>query len=113
MAKRATKKSPARDLANDDIGEAKRKDLWRLLLECRLVEQRANDLFFQNLIKGTSHLGPVALNALQNHSRLPERMNASMVFAGSGRIEPISGGGAVMVGVSSKSWSVHHCAICR
>jgi len=57
LAKRATKKSPARDLANDDIGEAKRKDLWRLQLECRHVEQRANDLFFQNLIKGTSHLG--------------------------------------------------------
>jgi len=57
LAKRAVKKSPARRLANDDIGEAKRIELFRLQLECRHVEQRANDLFFQNLIKGTSHLG--------------------------------------------------------
>jgi len=57
LAKKAAKKTPARDLANDDIGEAKRLELWRLQLECRHVEQRAHDLFFQNLIKGTSHLG--------------------------------------------------------
>ena len=57
MAKKAAKKSPAVDLANDDIGETKRLELFRLQLECRHVEQRANELFFQNLIKGTSHLG--------------------------------------------------------
>ena len=57
MAKRPAKKTPAPDLANDDIGEATRIELWRLQLECRQVEHRANDLFFQNLIKGTSHLG--------------------------------------------------------
>lgn len=57
MAKKPAKKSPANDLANDDIGETQRIELWRLQLECRHVEQRAHDLFFQNLIKGTSHLG--------------------------------------------------------
>ena len=57
MAKKPAKKSPARDLANDDIGEEARMKLFRLQLECRHLEQRANDLFLQNLIKGTSHLG--------------------------------------------------------
>jgi pyruvate dehydrogenase E1 component alpha subunit len=57
LAKRAVKKSPARKLANDDIGEAKRIELFRLQLECRHLEQRAHELFFQNMIKGTSHLG--------------------------------------------------------
>ena len=41
---------------NDDIGEETRLKLWRSLLEIRHVEQRAYDLFLQNLIKGTSHL---------------------------------------------------------
>lgn len=31
--------------------------LYRLMLECRGMEQRAYDLFMQNLVKGTSHLG--------------------------------------------------------
>jgi len=42
--------------ANDDIGEAKRLEMYRLQVVIREAEQRANDLFFQNLIKGTSHL---------------------------------------------------------
>lgn len=42
---------------NDDIGEEKRLELYRLLLECRYMEKRAYDLFLQNLVKGTSHLG--------------------------------------------------------
>ena len=42
--------------ANDDIGEDTRLALWRSLLEIRHVEQRAYDLFLQNLVKGTSHL---------------------------------------------------------
>jgi acetoin:2,6-dichlorophenolindophenol oxidoreductase subunit alpha len=42
--------------ANDDIGEETRLQLWRKQLEVRHVEQRAQDLFLQNLIKGTSHL---------------------------------------------------------
>jgi TPP-dependent pyruvate/acetoin dehydrogenase alpha subunit len=41
---------------NDDIGEAKRLEMYRLQVTIREAEQRANDLFFQNLIKGTSHL---------------------------------------------------------
>jgi TPP-dependent pyruvate/acetoin dehydrogenase alpha subunit len=42
--------------ANDDIGEAKRLALFRSMLVIRLAEQRAYDLFLQNLVKGTSHL---------------------------------------------------------
>jgi pyruvate dehydrogenase E1 component alpha subunit len=41
---------------NDDIGEAKRLDLYRLQVVLREAEQRAYDLFLQNLVKGTSHL---------------------------------------------------------
>lgn len=33
-----------------------RLKLYRLMQECRMLEQRAYDLFMQNLIKGTSHL---------------------------------------------------------
>src|ERR1700730_63194 len=42
--------------ANDDIGEAMRLRLDRTLFELREAEQRAYDLFLQNLLKGTSHL---------------------------------------------------------
>jgi acetoin:2,6-dichlorophenolindophenol oxidoreductase subunit alpha len=41
---------------NDDIGEKKRLELYRLQVEIRESEQRAFDLFLQNLVKGTSHL---------------------------------------------------------
>ena len=41
---------------NDDIGEEKRLTRYRLQLEIRESEQRAFDLFLQNLVKGTSHL---------------------------------------------------------
>ena len=44
------------DKLNDDIGEAKRLQLWEMMLKLRLVEKKAYDLFLQNLIKGTSHL---------------------------------------------------------
>jgi acetoin:2,6-dichlorophenolindophenol oxidoreductase subunit alpha len=40
----------------DDIGEAIRLELYRLQNLIRLAEQRAYDLFLQNLVKGTSHL---------------------------------------------------------
>jgi pyruvate dehydrogenase E1 component alpha subunit len=40
----------------DDIGEAKRLELYRLQVLIREAEQRAFDLFLQNLVKGTSHL---------------------------------------------------------
>ena len=46
----------APDRANDDIGEEKRLELYRTQFELREAEQRAYDLFLQNLVKGTSHL---------------------------------------------------------
>src|ERR1700686_248962 len=41
---------------NDDIGEETRLRLYRSQVEIREAEQRAFDLFLQNLVKGTSHL---------------------------------------------------------
>jgi pyruvate dehydrogenase E1 component alpha subunit len=41
---------------NDDIGEAMRLRMFRMQVELREAEQRAFDLFLQNLVKGTSHL---------------------------------------------------------
>jgi pyruvate dehydrogenase E1 component alpha subunit len=41
---------------NDDLDEAKRLELYRIQVEIRDAEQRAYDLFLQNLVKGTSHL---------------------------------------------------------
>jgi len=41
---------------NDELTEAKRLELYRLLVELRDCEQRAYDLFLQGLVKGTSHL---------------------------------------------------------
>jgi pyruvate dehydrogenase E1 component alpha subunit len=48
--------STARAGINDDIGEETRLRLYRLQVEIRQAEQRAFDLFLQNLVKGTSHL---------------------------------------------------------
>ncbi len=52
----AKKAGSAKGLPNDDIGQDVRLDLYRLQVKIRDAEKRANDLFFQNLIKGTSHL---------------------------------------------------------
>src|SRR4030081_4104468 len=41
---------------NDDIGEEMRLTMYRMQVELRESEQRAFDLFLQNLVKGTSHL---------------------------------------------------------
>jgi acetoin:2,6-dichlorophenolindophenol oxidoreductase subunit alpha len=41
---------------NDDIGEKTRLELYRSQVLLREAEQRAFDLFLQNLVKGTSHL---------------------------------------------------------
>jgi pyruvate dehydrogenase E1 component alpha subunit len=41
---------------NDDIGEETRLKLYRTQVVIREAEQRAFDLFLQNLVKGTSHL---------------------------------------------------------
>jgi pyruvate dehydrogenase E1 component alpha subunit len=49
--------SGARDaVANDDIGTTKRIELYSKQYVIRVCEQRAYDLFLQNLVKGTSHL---------------------------------------------------------
>jgi pyruvate dehydrogenase E1 component alpha subunit len=42
--------------ANDDIGEELRLRLYRTQYVIRQAEQRAFELFLQNLVKGTSHL---------------------------------------------------------
>lgn len=40
----------------DDVGDALRLRMYRMLFEIREAEQRAYDLFLQSLVKGTSHL---------------------------------------------------------
>jgi pyruvate dehydrogenase E1 component alpha subunit len=52
----ATDDAAQRNGPNDDIGEATRLELYRLQVVLRDAEQRAYDLFLQNLVKGTSHL---------------------------------------------------------
>src|SRR5476651_2735244 len=47
---------PAGAGLNDDIGEELRLKLYRSQVVIREAEQRAFDLFLQNLVKGTSHL---------------------------------------------------------
>jgi acetoin:2,6-dichlorophenolindophenol oxidoreductase subunit alpha len=56
MSKRALEVQPLVVGQNDDIGEAKRLELYRSQIRIRDAEQRAFDLFLQNLVKGTSHL---------------------------------------------------------
>src|SRR3979490_1292469 len=56
MANIATKAPDGRPGINDDIGEELRLRLFRTQFERREAEQRAFDLFLQNLVKGTSHL---------------------------------------------------------
>ena len=53
---RKTGRRPAGSGLNDDIGEQKRLALYRSQVRLREAEQRAYDLFLQNLVKGTSHL---------------------------------------------------------
>ena len=52
---RASKSKAAAGI-NDDIGEETRLALYRTQVVIREAEQRAFDLFLQNLVKGTSHL---------------------------------------------------------
>src|SRR6188472_1728159 len=49
-------KAAAKNAVNDDIGEETRLELYRSQVNIREAEQRAYDLFLQNLVKGTSHL---------------------------------------------------------
>jgi len=54
MTSEARKAAPT--IANDDIGEQTRLLMFRTQVVIREAEQRAYDLFLQNLVKGTSHL---------------------------------------------------------
>lgn len=56
MASKAQGARGHRPLENDDVPEAKRLEMYSTMVTVRLVEQRAHDLFLENLIKGTSHL---------------------------------------------------------
>ena len=49
-------KAAAKTAVNDDIGEEIRLKLFECQVVLREAEQRAYDLFLQNLVKGTSHL---------------------------------------------------------
>src|SRR3569623_1235715 len=49
-------KPAAQYAANDDTGEETRLKLFETQVIIREAEQRAYDLFLQNLVKGTSHL---------------------------------------------------------
>src|SRR5580698_243462 len=52
----ATKQSRPGAAAADDLSEELRLRMYRIQVELRESEQRAYDLFLQNLVKGTSHL---------------------------------------------------------
>src|SRR6202795_3215519 len=56
MASKATDATESRPGINDDIGEELRLRMYRMQFVLREAEQRAFDLFLQNLVKGTSHL---------------------------------------------------------
>src|SRR6266700_8163941 len=56
MAKKATHAPERRPGINDDIGEEARLRMYRMQFELGEAEQRAFDLFLENLVKGTSHL---------------------------------------------------------
>jgi pyruvate dehydrogenase E1 component alpha subunit len=49
-------KAKPKSAVNDDIGEETRLRLFETQVVIREAEQRAYDLFLQNLVKGTSHL---------------------------------------------------------
>jgi pyruvate dehydrogenase E1 component alpha subunit len=55
MTSKASAAPGGADPGSEIPGEV-RLDLFRSLLEIRLLEKRAYDLFLQNLVKGTSHL---------------------------------------------------------
>jgi TPP-dependent pyruvate/acetoin dehydrogenase alpha subunit len=56
MARKSANGGTARAAVNDDIGEDMRLKMYRMQFLVRQAEQRAYDLFLQNLVKGTSHL---------------------------------------------------------
>ncbi|HEY7133265.1 MAG TPA: thiamine pyrophosphate-dependent dehydrogenase E1 component subunit alpha [Candidatus Limnocylindrales bacterium] len=48
-------KTPARAADQPDL--ERRLDLYRVMVECRTFESRAQELFFEGLVRGTTHLG--------------------------------------------------------
>ena len=56
MTKTRQERTSSAAAVNDDIGEEVRLRLYRMQVVLREAEQRAFDLFLQNLVKGTSHL---------------------------------------------------------
>src|ERR1700752_5411400 len=56
MAKAEDRKVEQNASLHDEMGEERRLRMYRLQVEIREAEQRAFDLFLQNLVKGTSHL---------------------------------------------------------
>lgn len=52
-----TAKAKASSAGKYKLDKAKKLELYRLMSECRGLQQRAYDLFMQNLVKGTTHLG--------------------------------------------------------
>ena len=45
--------APAPTILDREVGLA----LYRTMQECRLLETRAQELFFEGLVRGTTHLG--------------------------------------------------------
>ena len=45
------------ETAGAGLDREKRLDLYRVMVECRYFEQRAQELFFEGLVRGTTHLG--------------------------------------------------------
>ena len=54
-AKKVTKKSVA--AKKYTLSKQEKLELYRKMVQCRVLQQRAYDLFMQNLVKGTTHLG--------------------------------------------------------
>ena len=48
-----------------EIPEATTLEMYRKMTEMRLFEKRAHDLFLQNLVKGTTHLGTGVLSEIR------------------------------------------------
>jgi len=56
-------------VSNDDIGEDIRLDMFRTQVLIRETEQRVQDLYLQNLVKGATH----PMVRLLQHGALTER----------------------------------------
>jgi len=43
--------------ASQDLGDEVLRRMYRIMVECRAFETRAQELFFEGLVRGTTHLG--------------------------------------------------------